>query len=110
MPVSEISDSTKSNGTAFLIAGGIVFEIVAANCSSPQTTEINAGARAKTLMKWVNIGVAQSVLFIAIAAACDDRKAAIISGGALALVIQYGCFTYAKACGLNSSEPGTEQY
>ena len=51
-------------GIAFLVAAGIVYEIIAAACSSPQTTEINASTRAGTLMKWVHIGLAQSALFV----------------------------------------------
>ena len=53
------SPGTNSDGIAFLVSAGIVYEIIAAACSSPQTTEINAGTRADTLMKWVHIGLAQ---------------------------------------------------
>ncbi|HXT92375.1 MAG TPA: hypothetical protein VN714_24335, partial [Trebonia sp.] len=53
-----------STGIAFLVSAGIVNEIIAAACSSPQTTEINAAKRADTLMKWVNLGIAQAALFV----------------------------------------------
>lgn len=101
--------ASNSNGIAFLVSAGIVYEIVAAACSSPQTTEINAASRADTLMKWVNLGLAQSAGFV-IAAAMIDRKHAgpILVGGFLAGGIMYVSYAHAKAAGLESCEPGTE--
>jgi hypothetical protein len=99
------------DGIAFLVSAGIVYEIIAAACSSPQTMEINAAARAGTLMKWVNIGVAQAVLFVAIAAWIDRKhRAAILAGGATAAVLMYAQYAHAKSAGLSSSKPGTEAY
>ncbi|HZR54581.1 MAG TPA: hypothetical protein VFB06_34410 [Streptosporangiaceae bacterium] len=100
-----------SDGVAFLVSAGIVYEIIAAACSSPQTTEINAGRRADTLMKWVNIGVGQAVLFVLIAAWLDRaHRWSILGGGALAAVLMYGQYAHARAAGLRSTEPGTETY
>lgn len=99
------------NGTAFLVAGGIVYEIIAANCSSPQTTELNAHARADTLMKWVHLGMVQAGVFIGAAMLFDrGHRAAILSGGLLAGVLMYGLYGHAKVAGLNSAAPGTEAY
>jgi hypothetical protein len=100
------------NGTAFLVAGGIVYEIIAANCSSPQTTELNAAARAGTLMKWVHLGAGQAVLFLAGAMLVDkSHRTAIALGGGLALALMYGLYGHAKATGLaNAHLPGTEDY
>ena len=107
MPVAPLASA--ENGVPFLVAAGIVYEIIAAACSSPQTAEINADKRAETLMKWVHIGIAQSVLFIVIAAAVDRKHAtAIISGGLMAGGIMYASYGHAKKAGLASSEPGTE--
>jgi hypothetical protein len=98
-------------GIAFLVAAGIVYEIIAAACSSPQTMEINAAARADTLMKWVNIGVGQAALFIILAAAIDrQHRSAIISGGTLAGVLMYIQYTHAKSAGLKNGGPSTETY
>ena len=77
--------------------------------SSPQTTEINASTRAGTLMKWVHLGIAQGALFIIIAAVVDAKhRKAILSGGALAGVLMYGQYLHARAAGLSSAAPGTE--
>ena len=110
MPVAPVSGGNSAeNGVPFLVAAGIVYEIIAAACSSPQTAEINSDKRASTLMKWVHVGLVQSVGFIAIAAYVDRRHApAIIAGGGLAAAIMYGSYIHAKAAGLSSNEPGTE--
>ncbi len=107
MPVAPVNSS--ENGVPFLVSAGIVYEIIAAACSSPQTTEINAGSRADTLMKWVHIGLVQSALFVVIAAVVDKKHAKpIITGGAMAAGIMYWSYTHAKKAGLASCEPGTE--
>ena len=86
---TELSGS-KSQGVAFLVSAGIVYEIIAAACSSPQTTEINAHSRSETLMKWVNIGVGQAAIFVIIAAMLDEKhRLAILSGGGLAAGLMY---------------------
>lgn len=98
-------------GIAFLVAAGIVYEIIAAACSSPQTMEINASARAGTLMKWVNIGVGQAAAFIIIAALVDrQHRSAIVAGGTTAGVLMYAQYAHARKAGLASTEPGTESY
>jgi hypothetical protein len=108
MPVADIKTG---DGTAFLISAGIVYEIIAAACSSPQTTEINAEARSDTLMKWVRIGLAQSVLFVVIASMIEPkRKVPIIAGGSLAAGLMYGSYIHANNAGLASMEPATEVY
>lgn len=100
---------TGSHGVAWLVSAGITYEIMAAACSSPQTTEINASTRAGTLMKWVHLGAGQAALFVVVAAVIDkDHRAAILSGGATALALMYLQYGHAKRAGLRSSEPGTE--
>lgn len=98
-----------SAGIAFLVSAGIVYEIVAACCSSPQTTEINAGRRADTLMKWVYVGLVQSAVFVGIAV-CFDRKNAgpIMLGGVVAGGAMWVQYVHAKAAGLKSTQEGTE--
>ena len=100
-----------SGGIAFLVSAGIVYEIIAAACSSPQTTEINAGARSPTLMKWVNLGLVQAGGFVLIAAMIDKRHAGqIVAGGTLAGVLMWGQYRHAQKAGLASKAPPTEVY
>lgn len=103
--------NTGGNGVAFLVSAGIVYEVIAANCSSPQTAELNAEKRADTLMKWVNIGVAQAAIFVAAAAYFDRTHAKpIIAGGAIAAAFMYGLYRHALASGLGDGAPPTEQH
>lgn len=104
-----MSIDSRGNGVPFLVSAGIVYEIVAAACSSPQTAEINIGRRADTLMKWVNIGLAQSAFFVVVASIVEPENAVpIIAGGALAAGIMYASYAYAKKSGLENPGPSTE--
>jgi hypothetical protein len=105
----ELGGGDNSSGVAFLVSAGIVYEIIAAACSSPQTCEINAGTRAPTLFKWVHLGIGQAAVFVAAAAAIDAKhRIPIVAGGVLAGGLMYAQYTHARKAGLASSEPGTE--
>lgn len=108
--MADLQNVSSSNGLAFLIAAGLMYEIVAAACSSPQTAEINADKRSETLMKWVKLGIAQGALFILIAACVERKRAlAIISGGGLAGIILAACYVHANVSGMSNGHlPGTE--
>lgn len=108
MPVAEVNGS--GDGVALLVGAGLVYEVIAAACSSPQTAEINADRRSETLMKWVYIGSEQAAFFIIIAALIDRKHAkAIIAGGFLAWVLMFISYHYANTSGLkNAHLPGTE--
>jgi hypothetical protein len=109
MPVAPTEGGTVSYGVPFMVGAGLVYEIIAAACSSPQTAEINASSRSETLMKWVHVGLAQSALFIGVAVLIDRKHApAIIAGGGSAAAIMYASYLHANKAGLASSEPGTE--
>jgi hypothetical protein len=98
-------------GIAFLVSAGIVAEIVAKACSSPQTTELNADKRAPTLMKWVNIGMVEAAVFVAAAAYFDKRhRIPIILGGVAEGVITYAEYLHGKSSGLSNAGPATEHY
>jgi hypothetical protein len=106
-----VSAMDSGGGVAFLVSAGIVYEIIAAACSSPQTTEINAKSRSDTLMKWVHLGVGQAALFVALAAFIDEKhRVEIVTGGGLALVLMYVQYVHARDAGMRSSKPGTESY
>ena len=91
-----------TSGIAFLVSAGVMYEIIAAACSSPQTTELNADRRGPTLMKWVFVGLA----------AYADRGNAkpILAGGILAAVLLYAQYAHAKQSGLAKGGPPTESY
>ena len=99
-----------SNGVAFLVSAGIVFEIIAFACSSPQTAEINIKTRGDTLMKWVHLGEALGAAFVLIAAAIDSRhRGAILAGGVVAIISSEAFYRHAKESGLSNPGPATEQ-
>jgi hypothetical protein len=103
--------ATPSAGIAFLVSGGIVAEFIAKDVSSPQTTELNADKRAPTLMKWVHVGQVEAAVFIAIAIMFDRKNTfPILAGAALAMVVTEVEYLYAKQCGLNSTQPPTEDW
>jgi hypothetical protein len=99
-----------TNGAVeFMVSAGLVFEIIAAACSSPQTTEINAAQRADTLMKWVIIGMVMASVFVLIAAMMSKEKWQPLVGGGLAGAMLWAAYAHAKSAGLKSNMPGTEQ-
>lgn len=101
-----------TDATSIGVAAAVVYDVISATNSSPQTTEINAKARASTLMKWVHIGLVQAGLFITIMTVAEPpgKKWRPMTGGILAMVLLYGQYVYAKASGMASKEEGTEDY
>lgn len=98
-------------GFAFLLSAGVVFELVALACSSPQTAEINIRKREETLMKWVHIGQVLGALFIGAAAYWDKPyRTPILVGGGSAMVTVEAMYIHAKQAGLAKPGPETEQY
>lgn len=103
--------SSFGKGATFLVSAGVVYEIVAAACSSPQTTELNASARSETLMKWVYIGLGQSAFFVGAAAYLEPSNAGpILAGGIIAATVLYLSYAHAKNSGLANGGPPTEEY
>lgn len=98
------------NAVTFMVSAGLVYEIIAAACSSPQTTEINASARADTLMKWVKIGLIQAAVFVAIAAYLDKDRWPAVAGGSLAAGAMWLSYSHARSEGLKNGGPTTETY
>jgi hypothetical protein len=107
MPVAPVV--SPGNGVPFLVSAGIVYEIIAAACSSPQTAEINADTRAETLMKWVKIGLVQSALFVSIAVLVDrEHWRPLVAGGGMAAVLMTVSYRHAMVSGLANPGPSTE--
>lgn len=108
-----------SGSTALTIGvfGALTYDVIAAACSSPQTTEINAEARADTLMKWVYIGIGQAALFTAIGVVAEMAEGHSpwppVIGFTLAASLMWASYVHAKSAGLEGAEegkPGTETY
>lgn len=91
------------------VSAEMVYQLVGSNMSSPQTAELNAGARAPTIQKWVNLTNAEATGWILFLAALDGSMWPILGGGiALAgMVVKY---KWAIACGLKNNAPPTENY
>lgn len=88
----------------------LMYDIISATNSSPQTTEINASRRASTLMKWVHLGLAQGIVFVAIGIYLDKDRWPPLMGGGLAAVLLYGQYLYALKSGTENPGPSTETY
>jgi hypothetical protein len=109
MTTARLDLGGNNGGTEFLVSAGIVYEIIAAACSSPQTTEINADKRADTLMKWVYIGIAQAAGFVIAASIIDKEHAKqILLGGTVAGVLLYIQYAHARRSGLENRGASTE--
>lgn len=101
--------------TMTAVYAALTYDVISATNSSPQTTEINAAARADTLMKWVKLGLAQAALFAAVGIIIQVMRgqpwwpAALGSG--LAGLLLWCQYVHAKNCGMkNAHLPGTETY
>lgn len=108
--MADLASIGEDDSVTFMVSAGLVFEIIAAFCSSPQTAEINAQKRAGTLMKWVYLGLGASAVFVLIAAGPMKGGKPAVYGGALAGAMLGAAYVYAKRCGLKSGQPGTENY
>lgn len=94
------------------VYAALMYDVISATNSSPQTTEINAKSRAPTLMKWVKLGIAQGALFVGIGAYLEYKSGgdpwAPIVGGGLAAGLLWAQYVHAKNAGQSSAQPGTE--
>lgn len=86
----------------------LIYTMVAASCSSPQTAEINADKRAATLMKWVNIGFLQAIPFLILGVLLDKRRWPPLVGAGLAAGMLWAQYKHAMKAGLASGQGGTE--
>jgi|SRR5215471_5756293 len=101
-----------NGGSAVKVAvyATLMYDVISATNSSPQTTEINAKKRASTLMKWVYLGLAQGALFVAIGMYLDEERWPPLLGGGIAAVLLYAQYQYALYQGTHNPGPSTENY
>jgi len=100
------------SGAAVKVAvyAALVYDIISATNSSPQTTEINAQARAGTLMKWVKLGMLQAGGFALIGVLLDPQRWPPLLGSGLAGYCLWLQYNYALKSGLASPGAPTESY
>ena len=103
--------NNRALGTAALLGIYATFALdcYSTFCSSPQTTELNAKARADTLMKWVNVGGVVALAGGAAASVYSGSKAPFV-GAAFVTVLMYACYLHARNAGLASDAEPTERY
>lgn len=91
------------------VSAEMVYQLVGSNMSSPQTAELNTGARAPTIQKWVNLTNAEALGWIVFLSLLDGSLWPAVGGGValLGMVFKY---KYAINSGLSSSAQGTESY
>ena len=109
--MADLTDGFGGNGdnaVKVAVYATLMYDIISATNSSPQTTEINAQKRASTLMKWVHLGIVQGLLFVAIGMYLDKDRWPPLMGGGLAAVILYGQYRYALASGIQHPGETTE--
>jgi hypothetical protein len=96
------------------VYAALTYDVISATNSSPQTTEINAQKRADTLMKWVKLGLAQAALFAGIGIVLEFASKRPVwpplLGSGLAGGLLWAQYIHAMNSGLESDEPGTEDY
>lgn len=106
-----MSDSVLNNTRMITVAvaAEMVYQLVGSNMSSPQTAELNAGARAPTIKKWVNLTNVEAgawVIFLCIL----DQSLWPFLGGGLALGGMVLKYRYAIDSGLKNGGTPTENY
>jgi hypothetical protein len=72
-------------------AAQVVYQVASANLSSPQSNELDAGARAPTLQKWVNISNFEAAGWVAFLCLLDGSLWPAVGGGLAlgGLVVKY---------------------
>lgn len=91
------------------VSAEMVYQLVGSNMSSPQTAELNAGARAPTIQKWVNLTNAEAIGWILFLSFLDGSAWPLLGGG-IALGGMVCKYRYAINSGLQSNEQPTESY
>jgi hypothetical protein len=107
----DFSDPFAGNGdnsVKVAVYATLMYDIISATNSSPQTTEINASKRASTLMKWVHLGLVQGLLFVAVGVYLDKDRWPPLLGGGLAAALLYAQYRYALQAGTQHPGESTE--
>lgn len=110
MPLGS-SNPLGKTGTMLTVAvsAEMVYQLVGANLSSPQTNELNAGARAPTVSKWVSLTNVEAAAWVLFLCALDGSWWPALGGG-IALVSMAAKYKYAISSGIKAGGKPTENY
>ena len=107
---AQVASSRRTRrATMVALSAEMVYQLVGSNMSSPQTAELNAGARAPTIQKWVNLTNVEAIAWTLFLVVLDGTLWPLV-GGLLALGGMVAKYRHAIHSGLNSCEPPTENY
>jgi hypothetical protein len=106
--MTEFTGGTGDGNNAIKVAvyAALMYDIISATNSSPQTTEINAATRSETLMKWVKLGLVQGALFVGVGVYLDKDRWPPLLGGGLAAVLLWFQYVHAKNQGMLQAGAG----
>jgi|SRR5215469_782529 len=109
MPLDAMINGNGGRMLKVAVSAELVYQLVGANMSSPQTAELNAAARAPTIGKWVNLTNLEAAGWIALLCMLDGTLWPLMGGG-IAAVGMFFKYQHAIKSGLKSEAPGTENY
>lgn len=98
-----------SRATTVGVFAALAYDVTSANLSSPQTFELNAGQRAGTLNKWLNLNVVEAVGW-GIFGSMLDGSALPMLGVALGIGSMWVKYKYAIKSGQASGLPDMENH
>ena len=109
MPLGDGAVSNAGRMLRVAVAAELIYQLVGANMSSPQTAELNAAARAPTISKWVNLTNVEAVGWTLFLCALDESLWPAL-GASLAAVSMWFKYKYAINAGLAAGGQPTEDY
>lgn len=109
-----VNGSMGSPAVTVAVFAALVYDVISATNSSPQTTELNASTRVHTLMKWVHLGLAQAAIFAILGVGLEiksNRPAwPPALGSGLAAGMLYVQYLHAADSGTRNPGRPTEEY
>lgn len=109
MPLDMVVNGHGGRMLKVAVSAELVYQLVGANMSSPQTAELNAAARAPTIGKWVTLTNVEAAAWIALLCVLDESLWPLFGGGVAAVGMWFK-YRHAIKSGLSSDERGTESY
>lgn len=98
---------TASRAVKVAVFGALAYDITSANMSSPQTFELNSSQRGPTLTKWLNMNVAEALVW-GIGGSMLDGSLWPMVGTVAGITSMYIKYQYAIRSGQQSGLPDME--